>query len=183
MAGKAAGAYLTISEVSEKLDVPAHVLRFWETKFTQLKPMKRSGSRRYYRESDIALLERIRNLLYRDGFTIKGAQKALKTPDAGMATPADADASPPISPPGTETGTEAGTETGAAVQADSAQGKPADNRPAYDGPTIHGSASHESANHGQLSAQPVDPQALQEIHAILDGAVDKLDAMIARLQS
>ena len=169
MAGKAAGAYLTISEVSEKLDVPAHVLRFWETKFTQLKPMKRSGSRRYYRESDIALLERIRNLLYRDGFTIKGAQKALKTPDAGMATPADADASPPISPPETE----AGTETGAAVQADSAQGKPADNRPAYDGPK----------NHGQLSAQPVDPQALQEIHAILDGAVDKLDAMIARLQS
>ena len=179
MAGKAAGAYLTISEVSDKLDVPAHVLRFWETKFTQLKPMKRSGSRRYYRESDIALLERIRNLLYRDGFTIKGAQKALKTPDAGMAMPAGADASPPISPPETE----AGTETDAAVQADSAQGKPADNRPAYDGPTIHGSASHESANHGQLSAQPVDPQALQEIHTILDGAVDKLDAMIARLQS
>ena len=173
MAGKAAGAYLTISEVSDKLDVPAHVLRFWETKFTQLKPMKRSGSRRYYRESDIALLERIRNLLYRDGFTIKGAQKALKTPDAGMATPAGADASPPISPPGTETGTEPRTETGAAVQADSAQGKPADNRPAYDG----------LADIMHLSAQPVDPQALQEIHTILDGAVDKLDAMIARLQS
>ena len=175
MAGKAAGAYLTISEVSDKLDVPAHVLRFWETKFTQLKPMKRSGSRRYYRESDIALLERIRNLLYRDGFTIKGAQKALKTPDAGMATPTGTQASPPPSPPE--------AEAGAAVQADSTQGKPADNRPAYDGPTIHGSASHESANHGQLSAQPVDPQALQEIHTILDGAVDKLDAMIARLQS
>ena len=165
MAGKAAGAYLTISEVSEKLDVPAHVLRFWETKFTQLKPMKRSGSRRYYRESDIALLERIRNLLYRDGFTIKGAQKALKTPDAGMAMPADADASPPISPPE--------TEAGAAAQADSAQGKLADDAPAYEGP----------ADTIQLSAQPVDPQALQDIHTILDGAVDKLDAMIARLQS
>ena len=170
MAGKAAGAYLTISEVSEKLDVPAHVLRFWETKFTQLKPMKRSGSRRYYRESDIALLERIRNLLYRDGFTIKGAQKALKTPDAGMATPAGTQASPPLSPPE--------AEAGAAVQADSAQGKPADDTPAD-----NGLADNGPANHGRLSAQPVDPRALQDIHTILDGAVDKLDAMIARLQS
>ena len=174
MAGKAAGAYLTISEVSEKLDVPAHVLRFWETKFTQLKPMKRSGSRRYYRESDIALLERIRNLLYRDGFTIKGAQKALKTPDAGMATPAGTQASPPLSPPETVTG---------AAQADTAQGKPADDAPAYDGPKNHGSANQGLADTMQLSAQPVDPQALQDIHTILDGAVDKLDAMIARLQS
>lgn len=170
MAGKAAGAYLTISEVSEKLDVPAHVLRFWETKFTQLKPMKRSGSRRYYRESDIALLERIRNLLYRDGFTIKGAQKALKTPDAGMATPAGTQASPPLSPPE--------AEAGAAVQADSAQGKPADDTPAD-----NGLADNGPANNGRLSAQPVDPQALKDIHTILDGAVDKLDAMIARLQS
>ena len=170
MAGKAAGAYLTISEVSEKLDVPAHVLRFWETKFTQLKPMKRSGSRRYYRESDIALLERIRNLLYRDGFTIKGAQKALKTPDAGMATPAGTQASPPLSPPE--------AEAGAAVQADSAQGKPADDTPAD-----NGLADNGPANNGRLSAQPVDPRALKDIHTILDGAVDRLDAMIARLQS
>ena len=78
MSDKAEWAYRTISEVSEELDVPPHVLRFWETKFTQLKPMKRSGSRRYYKTSDIDLLIRIRDLLYRDGFTIKGAQKALK---------------------------------------------------------------------------------------------------------
>ena len=78
MSDKAEWAYRTISEVSEQLDVPAHVLRFWETKFTQLKPMKRSGGRRYYKASDLALLSRIRDLLYRDGFTIKGAQKALK---------------------------------------------------------------------------------------------------------
>jgi len=84
MSGKAAGAYLTISEVSDKLDVPAHVLRFWETKFTQLKPLKRGGGRRYYREADVILLSRIRNLLYKDGFTIKGAQKALKSPDTGL---------------------------------------------------------------------------------------------------
>lgn len=78
MSDKAEWAYRTISEVSEHLDVPAHVLRFWETKFTQLKPMKRSGGRRYYKASDMAMLERIRDLLYRDGFTIKGAQKALR---------------------------------------------------------------------------------------------------------
>ena len=78
MSDKAEWAYRTISEVSEELDVPPHVLRFWETKFTQLKPMKRSGSRRYYKASDIDLLIRIRDLLYRDGFTIKGAQKALR---------------------------------------------------------------------------------------------------------
>ena len=78
MSDKAEWAYRTISEVSEQLDVPAHVLRFWETKFTQLRPMKRSGGRRYYKASDMALLSDIRDLLYRDGFTIKGAQKALK---------------------------------------------------------------------------------------------------------
>ena len=78
MSDKSQWAYRTISEVSEQLDVPAHVLRFWETKFTQLKPMKRSGGRRYYKASDLELLRRIRDLLYRDGFTIKGAQKALR---------------------------------------------------------------------------------------------------------
>ena len=77
---KSESAYKTISEVSQLLEVPAHVLRFWETKFTQLKPMKRSGGRRYYQPDDIALLQRIRTLLYQDGFTIKGAQKALKAP-------------------------------------------------------------------------------------------------------
>lgn len=84
MSDKAEWAYRTISEVSDELDVPPHVLRFWETKFTQLKPMKRSGSRRYYKASDLELLVRIRDLLYRDGFTIKGAQKALreKKPEA-----------------------------------------------------------------------------------------------------
>ena len=78
MSDKSQWAYRTISEVSEQLDVPAHVLRFWETKFTQLKPMKRSGGRRYYKSSDLDLLTCIRDLLYRDGFTIKGAQKALR---------------------------------------------------------------------------------------------------------
>ena len=90
MADKAEWAYRTISEVSEQLDVPSHVLRFWETKFTQLKPMKRSGGRRYYNRSDLELLTSIRDLLYRDGFTIKGAQKALKEKRSAPETPAPA---------------------------------------------------------------------------------------------
>ena len=77
MADKAAGAFQTISEVSFALDLPAHVLRFWETKFIQLKPMKRNGGRRYYRPEDIEVLQSIKALLYQEGFTIKGAQKAL----------------------------------------------------------------------------------------------------------
>ena len=76
---KAVGAFRTISEVSRELDVPQHVLRFWETKFTQIRPMKRGGGRRYYRPDDIKLLRRIRDLLYSDGYTIKGVQKLLKT--------------------------------------------------------------------------------------------------------
>ena len=78
MVQKAPGAYQTISEVSLQLDVPAHVLRFWESKFSVLKPLKRSGGRRYYRTEDIQLLKSIKTLLYDEGYTIKGAQNSLK---------------------------------------------------------------------------------------------------------
>ncbi len=77
-AGKSHAAFRTISEVSEDLDVPQHVLRFWETKFNQVKPLKRGGGRRYYRPEDVDLLRRIRELLYTDGYTIKGVQKLLR---------------------------------------------------------------------------------------------------------
>ena len=76
---KSVSAYKTISEVSKQIDVPSHVLRFWETKFAQVKPIKRSGGRRYYRSEDIDVLVQIRTLLYTEGYTIKGAQKALKS--------------------------------------------------------------------------------------------------------
>lgn len=77
-AGKSEAAFRTISEVSEDLDVPQHVLRFWESKFPQIKPLKRGGGRRYYRPEDVALLRHIRDLLYKDGYTIKGVQKLLR---------------------------------------------------------------------------------------------------------
>jgi len=76
--GKSASAFRTISEVSVELDVPQHVLRFWEGKFSQVRPLKRGGGRRYYRPEDIALLRRIRDLLYDDGYTIKGVQRLLR---------------------------------------------------------------------------------------------------------
>jgi len=75
---KSPSAFRTISEVAEELDVPAHVLRFWESKFAQVKPMKRGGGRRYYRPADVDLLRGIRELLYTDGLTIKGVQKVLR---------------------------------------------------------------------------------------------------------
>jgi DNA-binding transcriptional MerR regulator len=76
--GKSAAAFRTISEVASELDVPPHVLRFWETKFSQIRPMKRGGGRRYYRPEDVDLLRRIRELLYKDGYTIKGVQRLLR---------------------------------------------------------------------------------------------------------
>ena len=75
---KSVGAFRTISEVSLYLDVPQHVLRFWEGKFSQVSPLKRGGGRRYYRPEDVQLLERIRDLLYVDGFTIKGVQRLIR---------------------------------------------------------------------------------------------------------
>lgn len=94
-AGKAAGAFRTISEVATDLNVPQHVLRFWETRFAQIRPLKRAGGRRYYRPEDVDLLRRIRELLYNNGYTIKGVQRLLR--DAGRrpesdASPADVEA-------------------------------------------------------------------------------------------
>ncbi|MFN3578717.1 MAG: MerR family transcriptional regulator, partial [Tabrizicola sp.] len=75
---KSPEAFRTISEVAEQLDVPAHVLRFWESRFPQIKPVKRAGGRRYYRPSDVALLTGIKRLLHEQGLTIRGVQKILR---------------------------------------------------------------------------------------------------------
>jgi DNA-binding transcriptional MerR regulator len=91
-APKSAEAFRTISEVADELEVPQHVLRFWESKFPQVKPLKRAGGRRYYRPDDVVLLRRIRQCLYDQGYTIKGVQKllregALKADDAPRTAP------------------------------------------------------------------------------------------------
>ena len=78
---KSPQAFRTISEVSNEVNIPAHVLRFWETKFPNINPLKRSGNRRYYRPEDVKLIIKIKTLLYDNGYTVKGVQKLLKEKD------------------------------------------------------------------------------------------------------
>jgi DNA-binding transcriptional MerR regulator len=102
--GKSQAAFRTISEVADELDVAQHVLRFWESKFPQVRPLKRGGGRRYYRPEDIELLRDIRSLLYDEGYTIKGAQKLLrqrraKPQAASPGKPADKPVQQQLAPP------------------------------------------------------------------------------------
>ncbi|MDY7523983.1 MerR family transcriptional regulator [Sphingomonas sp. 10B4] len=91
---KAAGAYRTIGELARDTGLPQHILRYWETRFPQLRPLQRAGNRRYYRPEDVALVERIATMLNRDGYTIRGVQQALaggrKTAEAVPVSPASA---------------------------------------------------------------------------------------------
>jgi DNA-binding transcriptional MerR regulator len=107
--GKGAAAFRTIGEVADDLDLPTHVLRFWESKFAQLKPLKRRGGRRYYRPEDILLLRRIRQCLYQDGYTIRGVQKLLGGSAGEGAAVDDPEAAPSLFPldPGAEPGASA----------------------------------------------------------------------------
>lgn len=93
---KSEAAFRTISEVATELNVPQHVLRFWESKFSQVRPLKRGGGRRYYRPEDVVLLKRIRSLLYDDGLTIKGVQKLFR--DHGVKTVVDGESGPANTP-------------------------------------------------------------------------------------
>ena len=85
--GKAEGAFRTIGEVATELGLPQHILRYWETRFPQLRPLQRAGNRRYYRPADVALARRIDRLLNQEGYTMRGVQKLLAQGDAGE-TPA-----------------------------------------------------------------------------------------------
>ncbi|UEM20120.1 MerR family transcriptional regulator [Skermanella mucosa] len=108
---KSATAFRTISEVSAELDVPQHVLRFWETKFPQIRPLKRGGGRRYYRPEDVELLRRIQSLLYKEGYTIKGVQRLLRESRGGTPQQPAGDQPPPAGEePGGASGAEADHE-------------------------------------------------------------------------
>lgn len=97
---KSPQAFRTIGELSESLNIPQHILRFWETRFPQLRPLKRSGNRRYYRPEDVALVERIHRLLNQEGYTIKGVQKLLSA--RAPAAPAEPQPAPVAQPAGAE---------------------------------------------------------------------------------
>jgi DNA-binding transcriptional MerR regulator len=93
-AGKSENAFRTIGELAAELGLPAHILRYWETRFSQLRPLTRAGNRRYYRPEDVALARRIDTALNRDGYTIKGVQKLLAGKDAGKAPATASEALP-----------------------------------------------------------------------------------------
>lgn len=99
MADKAPGALLTIGELSTELGVPQHILRYWETKFSKLRPLTRAGNRRYYRPDDVALVRRIHHLLNVEGYTVKGVQKVLS---GKAAAPEDGPVAPPATTPAVE---------------------------------------------------------------------------------
>jgi DNA-binding transcriptional MerR regulator len=102
---KSPEAFRTISEVAEDLNLPQHVLRFWETRFAQIRPLKRGGGRRYYRPDDVELLRAIQRLLYGEGYTIKGVQKLLKEQGVkaiATSAPEDADPTTPLPAPDDE---------------------------------------------------------------------------------
>lgn len=107
MTEKSDQAFRTISEVADELDLPQHVLRFWETKFRQIAPMKRGGGRRYYRPQDVELIRRIKSLLHTEGYTIKGVQRMLgqggvdKLPQASESVSTERESIPQVDQPNT----------------------------------------------------------------------------------
>jgi DNA-binding transcriptional MerR regulator len=115
---KSAAAFRTISEVAGDLDVAQHVLRFWESKFPQVRPLKRGGGRRYYRPEDVDLLRQIRSLLYDEGYTIKGAQKLLKSQRRPIAGEGEPDDDEPVSMDAMAADTADPGETGEGRQGD-----------------------------------------------------------------
>src|SRR4029450_4576567 len=99
---KSPDAFRTISEVAEDLALPQHVLRFWETRFAQIRPLKRGGGRRYYRPDEVELLKGIRHLLYGEGYTIKGVQRILKAEGLRFVQAAWGEGATPPPPPAAE---------------------------------------------------------------------------------
>ncbi len=157
---KSASAFRTISEVSDELDVPQHVLRFWETKFSQVKPLKRGGGRRYYRPEDLALLRRIRDLLYTEGYTIRGVQRLLRQSGVKAVLKA-ADETQDVATEPEETPVQQATvsQGGAVVTAESAP------EPAPGVPAASTSAEPVTA---QPTGRKLSPDTRRELESILE---------------
>ena len=156
-AKKAPNAFRTISEVADELHIPQHVLRFWETRFPQIKPLKRGGGRRYYRPDDIQLLRRISDLLYIQGYTIKGVQRLLREGGGQLAEDI------PPAPPGER----------AAAEAE--RGEPAPSLPGFEPASPHSHQARRGEDAARLRAALESVlQDLVELRALLDdGATAK----------
>ena len=155
-AKKAPGAFRTISEVADDLHIPQHVLRFWETKFTQVKPLKRGGGRRYYRPEDIDLLRRISDLLYTQGYTIKGVQRLLREGGGRLA-----DNIPPPS---------AAEQAAAAAE----RGEPSE-------PELPMLGLAPAASAAKTAARPRLEGEADRLRAVLAGVLEELEAIRALL--
>jgi DNA-binding transcriptional MerR regulator len=157
MAEKSPDAYRTISEAGAEAGLPAHVLRFWESKFAQLKPVKRAGGRRLYRPQDVALLKGLRRLLYDEGYTIKGAQKYLKDHGVGhVSALGDGEAAP-----------------------DTPAGAPATtSEPAHEPSAQPAAVEPSSAEPKPLAASDETAMRLRQVHARLQSARDALRAVL-----
>jgi DNA-binding transcriptional MerR regulator len=171
---KSPEAFRTISEVADALEVPPHVLRFWETRFAQVKPVKRAGGRRYYRPEDVCLLRGIRGLLYDDGMTIKGVQKILRERGVrhviGLGTPssgAEAMPQPPPQPPRPAAPAARPNGPAAGPQRD-LFAEPAAARP------VAGAAARTLASETATLPRPMDRAALRTL-------LDELEALRARM--
>lgn len=165
---KSPDAFRTISEAADALDLPQHVLRFWETRFSQIKPMKRSGGRRYYRPTDIALLQGIRHLLYEEGYTIKGVQRILR--EQGIAHVAGLGSSRAASAPAAGPAPAPQVEPAVSHLLEN----PASGRPTLEGPAeVIPDAPHHIPNAGQIaqvhppaaSAQTVTQPVIEPVRA------------------
>ncbi len=160
---KSPEAFRTISEAADSLDLPQHVLRFWETRFSQIKPMKRSGGRRYYRPADISLLQGIKHLLYDEGYTIKGVQRILREQGVAHVVALGEQTGTLISPRQEETATadEPSVENGAALRSAAPGVQTAEPRPAaFAAPAELSSAPSESE--ASLPPQTVASPAVQQ---------------------
>jgi DNA-binding transcriptional MerR regulator len=156
---KAPNAFRTISEVADDLQIPQHVLRFWETKFPQVRPLKRGGGRRYYRPDDIGLLKRIADLLYTQGYTIKGVQRLLR--EGGGQLSDDI-------PPATD-------DERAAAEAEKAAGMVA-----ADEPLLVGLALAPPPEAPKLRSKPADGE-VEQLRALLSEALRELEVIRALL--
>src|SRR5471030_1328911 len=160
---KAPNAFRTISEVADELHIPQHVLRFWETKFSQVKPLKRGGGRRYYRPDDIVLLRRIADLLYTQGYTIKGVQRLLREGGGQLSD----DIPPPTA------------DERAAAEAEEAR-ESADNPPLITGLELV-STPPVLAHIARSVLRPRQDSENERLRSLLEEALRELEALRARL--
>ena len=160
---KAPNAFRTISEVADDLHIPQHVLRFWETKFSQVRPLKRGGGRRYYRPDDIGLLRRVADLLYTQGYTIKGVQRLLREGGGQLS-----DDIPPPTP-----------DERAAAEAEKAGLSP-DQPPLIPGLELL-SSPVLSASMGRGAQRPMPDREADRLRALLVEALQALEALRAQL--